>query len=143
MPGEKMRALIVDDSRFVRNFIAGLLQTMQIDSAQAADGRQALQVLAADPQFDLALVNINMPVMNGFELLKAMREESHFNSIKVMIVSSNADKTIVSNAVKLGANQFLMKPFAETHLREKLVSMGILQKPPQPVVPAPVPVLVT
>jgi len=122
-----MRALIVDDSRFIRNFMCGLLKTMHIESSQAADGQEALDMLTNDPNFDLALVDINMPVMNGIDLVKTVRGQSAFNSMKVMMVTTEAENSVVSKALELGADEFLMKPFDEQGLKEKLGLLGILE----------------
>jgi two-component system chemotaxis response regulator CheY len=122
-----MRALIVDDSRFIRNFLGGLLQTMQIDYAQAADGQEALDMLVSGQHFDLALVDVNMPVMNGLDLVKTVREQPAFNSMKVMMVTTEAETMVVVKALELGADEFLMKPFSEEGLKEKLELMGILE----------------
>jgi two-component system chemotaxis response regulator CheY len=122
-----MRALIVDDSRFIRNFLGGILRTMQIDSTQAADGQEALSILNTDQHFDLALVDVNMPCMNGLDLVKMVREQSGFNGMKVMMVTTEAETTIVSKALELGADEFLMKPFSEDSLKEKLGLLGILE----------------
>ncbi len=66
---ETMRALIVDDSRFVRGYLRGLLEEKGIECEEAADGQAGLERLHAGPAFDLALVDWNMPVMNGLEML--------------------------------------------------------------------------
>ncbi len=122
-----MRALIVDDSRFIRDFLGGLLRGMQIESSQAADGREALDLLSSGTQFDIALVDVNMPTMNGLDLVKSVREQEAFNEMKVMMVTTEADTTIVSKALQLGADEFLMKPFSEESLKEKLWLMGIVE----------------
>jgi two-component system chemotaxis response regulator CheY len=122
-----MRALIIDDSRFIRNFLGGLLRAMEIDSTQAADGTEALSILNSDPNFDLALVDVNMPAMNGLDLIKTVREQTMFNAMKVMMVTTEAETTIVSKALELGADEFLMKPFSEDSLKEKLELLGILE----------------
>ena len=70
-----MRALIVDDSRFVRGFLRGLLMERGIDCEEAADGQAAMDRLHECEPFDLALVDWNMPVMNGLEMLQQMRAE--------------------------------------------------------------------
>ena len=68
-----MRALIVDDSRFVRDYLRGLLEEKGIECEEAADGRSGLMHLYNGDPFDLALVDWNMPVMDGFDMLRQMR----------------------------------------------------------------------
>ena len=69
-----MRALIVDDSSFIREYLRHLLSRMDIVCEEAVDGSDALTVLAAEETFDLMLLDVNMPVMNGLECVKALRE---------------------------------------------------------------------
>jgi two-component system chemotaxis response regulator CheY len=66
-----MRALIVDDSRFVRGYVRGLLEEKGIDCEEAGDGQAALDLVLGGKPFDLALVDWNMPVMNGLDMLTA------------------------------------------------------------------------
>jgi two-component system chemotaxis response regulator CheY len=122
-----MRALIVDDSRFIRDFIGGLLKTLQIDSSQAADGCEALTMLNSGAQFDFALVDVNMPMMNGLDLVRQVRQKDTFSKMKLMMVTTEADTAIVSKALELGADEFLMKPFSEDSLRRKLGIMGFVE----------------
>ena len=82
-----MRALIVDDSRFVRSFLRGLLEGKGIECEEAADGQAGLDRLHGELVFDLALLDWNMPVMNGLEMLKELRAEG-FSGIKVMMVTT-------------------------------------------------------
>ncbi len=70
-----MRALIVDDSRFVRGFLRGLLEEKGIECEEAGDGQAGLDQLHGGVPFDLALVDWNMPVMDGLEMLKQLRAE--------------------------------------------------------------------
>ncbi len=68
-----MRALIVDDSSFIREYLRHLLSRMDIVCEEAVDGSDALMVLAGDEAFDLLLLDVNMPVMNGLECVKTLR----------------------------------------------------------------------
>ncbi len=82
-----MRALIVDDSRFVRGFLRGLLEGRGIECDEAGDGQAGLDILRAEEEFDLAFIDWNMPVMNGLEMLKNLRAEGHVD-MKVMMVTT-------------------------------------------------------
>jgi len=121
-----MRALIVDDSRFVRDFLRGLLEKRGAECAQAADGRAALDRLHEDPPFDLALVDWNMPVMNGLEMLKQMRAEG-YGEVKVMMVTTEAENDFITRALEAGADEYLMKPFDDAALAEKLDLLGLAE----------------
>ena len=119
-----MRALIVDDSRFVRGFIRGLLEEKGIECEEAGDGKAALDLVDTGKPFDLALVDWNMPVMNGFELLTAIRSAGH-NEMKVMMVTTEAENDFIVRALDAGADEYLMKPFDDEALNEKLVMLGL------------------
>ncbi len=121
-----MRALIVDDSRFVRIYLRGLLEARGIACEEAADGLAGLDRLRDGPPFDLALVDWNMPGMTGLEMVKAMRGEG-FGDLKVMMVTTEADNEYIVSALDAGADEYLMKPFDEEALGEKLAMMGLVE----------------
>jgi two-component system chemotaxis response regulator CheY len=81
-----MRALIVDDSRFVRDYLRMMLEEKGIECEEAADGRDGLDHMHKCAPFDLALVDWNMPVMDGLDMLKNLRAEG-YNEVKVMMVT--------------------------------------------------------
>jgi two-component system chemotaxis response regulator CheY len=121
-----MRALIVDDSRFVRGFLRGLLEEKGIECAEAADGRAGMDLLQASASFDLALVDWNMPGMNGLEMLKRMRAEGYAD-IKVMMVTTETENEFILRALDAGADEYLMKPFDDEALTEKLAMLGLVE----------------
>lgn len=121
-----MRALIVDDSRFVRIFLRGLLEKKGIECAEAGDGEAGLQLLQAGPSFDVALVDWNMPVLNGLEMLKKLRAQG-FMGIKVMMVTTEAENEFIARALEAGADEYLMKPFDDEALSEKLAMLGLAE----------------
>ena len=121
-----MRALIVDDSRFVRGFLRGLLEEKGIECDEAADGQAGLDRLHGDHDFDLALLDWNMPVMNGLEMLKDLRAEG-FSGIKVMMVTTEAENDFILRALDAGADEYLMKPFDDEALNEKLAMLGLAE----------------
>ena len=119
-----MRALIVDDSSFIREYLRHLLSRMDIVCEEAVDGSDALTVLAAKETFDLILLDVNMPGMNGLECVKALREARLGPEMKVMMVTTEADHSFITKALDNGADEFLMKPFTAQSLREKLALLG-------------------
>jgi two-component system chemotaxis response regulator CheY len=121
-----MRALIVDDSRFVRGFLRGLLEEEGIECEEAADGRAGLDRLHGERAFDLALLDWNMPVMNGLEMLKEMRAEG-FTGTRVMMVTTEAENDFIVRALDAGADEYLMKPFDGEALKEKLAMLGLVE----------------
>src|SRR5208283_5719612 len=121
-----MRALIVDDSRFVRGYLRGMLEEKGIECEEAADGQAGMERLKQRPPFDIALVDWNMPVMNGLEMLQRMRAEG-FADVKVMMVTTEAENDFIIRALDAGADEYLMKPFDEAALREKLAMLGLVE----------------
>ena len=125
-----MRALIVDDSRFVRGFLRGMLEERGIECAEAGDGQAGLDQIHSQiqgsTQFDLALVDWNMPVMDGLEMLKQLRAEG-FAAMKVMMVTTEAENDFIVRALNAGADEYLMKPFDDEALSEKLAMLGLVE----------------
>ena len=121
-----MRALIVDDSRFVRGYLRGLLEEKGIECEEAADGHAGMDQLKSRPPFDLALVDWNMPVMDGLDLLKQLRAEG-YGDVKVLMVTTEAENDYILRALDAGANEYLMKPFDDEALCEKLAMLGLVE----------------
>jgi two-component system chemotaxis response regulator CheY len=121
-----MRALIVDDSRFVRGYLRGLLEEKGIECEEAADGQQGIDRLSEGEPFDVALVDWNMPVMDGLEMLKTMRSTG-YSDVKVMMVTTEAENDFIVRALDAGADEYLMKPFDDEALTEKLAMMGLVE----------------
>jgi two-component system chemotaxis response regulator CheY len=121
-----MRALIVDDSRFVRGYLRGLLEEKGIECEEAADGQAGMEKLNSGLDFDLALVDWNMPVMNGLDMLVEMRAQG-WSDIKVMMVTTEAENDFIIRALDAGADEYLMKPFDDEALTEKLAMMGLVE----------------
>jgi len=120
-----MRALIVDDSRFIRQYLRQLLESMGLSCEEAVDGREALDVLARESRFDYMLLDVNMPVMGGLECVKELREAGLHKPMKVMMVTTEADSSFITRALECGADEYLMKPFTPQSLREKLTMLGM------------------
>jgi two-component system chemotaxis response regulator CheY len=121
-----MRALIVDDSNFIREYLRYLLHRMGVVCEEAVNGSEALSVLARAQEFDLMLLDVNMPVMNGLECVKALRAAQLGPQMKVMMVTTEADNTFIEKAIDNGADEFLMKPFTPESLREKMLLLGLV-----------------
>lgn len=121
-----MRALIVDDSGFIREYLKVLLHRMGVVCEEAVNGSHALTVLAEAESFDLMLLDVNMPVMNGLECVKALRDARLGPDMKVMMVTTEADHSFITKALDNGADEFLMKPFTPESLREKMLLLGFV-----------------
>jgi two-component system chemotaxis response regulator CheY len=121
-----MRALIVDDSRFVRGYLRGLLEEKGIECDEAADGHAGIERLHCEEPFDLALVDWNMPVMNGLDMLKMLRSQG-YKGMKVMMVTTEAENDFILRALDAGADEYLMKPFDDEALTKKLAMLGLVE----------------
>jgi len=91
---------------------------------EAGDGQTALDRIHTSAPFDLALVDWNMPVMNGLEMVERIRAEG-YRDIKVLMVTTEAENDYIMRALDAGADEYLMKPFDDAALGEKLVMMGV------------------
>jgi two-component system chemotaxis response regulator CheY len=119
-----MKALIVDDSTFFRDFLTQQLQRLGHACVVAEDAIAALTMLRSGECFDLMLLDVNMPGMNGLECVRQLREENIDAQMKVMMVTNEADHYLIEAAFAYGADEFLMKPFTGPCLREKLLLLG-------------------
>ncbi len=121
-----MKFLIVDDFSTMRRIVRGLLKEMGYSNAdEAEDGAVALQMLKAQ-SYDFVVCDINMPNMNGFELLKAVKADPALKSIPVLMVTAEARKEDIVLAAQTGAAGYIVKPFNKATLEEKV--QKILQK---------------
>ena len=119
-------ALVVDDSRAMRMILARTLRELGYDVREAANGREALQVIEAENNaVKLALVDWNMPEINGLELLKRIRLNPELSSLRVIMVTTETELDQMAAALEAGANEYVMKPFTKDILLEKLDLVGI------------------
>ncbi len=121
-----MRALIVDDSRFTRDYLKVLLMRRGLDCMAAENGAAGLECLGCSGPYDVALVDWNMPVMGGLEMVKVMRRDPALDGLKILMVTTEAENGNIEAALEAGADEYLMKPFDETCLIEKLGMIGVL-----------------
>lgn len=113
-----MKALVVDDSMTIRRIIIKALGIVGInETVEAANGLEAVEA-AKDSDVGLVLLDWNMPKMNGMEALKTMRAAG--NKVPIIMVTTEAEKTRVIEAIKAGANDYLIKPFTPEQLAAKV-----------------------
>ena len=121
------KALVVDDSKAIRGMLARILIRYGFDVLQAGDGVEALTALdgeAAD--IDLLCVDYNMPEMNGIELLTEMREQARFDDLPIMMVTTETHLECMTSALAVGADEYVMKPFTDGMIADKLRLLGFL-----------------
>jgi two-component system chemotaxis response regulator CheY len=113
-----MKALVVDDSMTIRRIVIKALGMVGInETTEAADGAEAVAAATAD-NFDVVLLDWNMPKMSGIETLRALRQEGV--KTPVIMVTTEAEKSRVIEAIKSGANDYLIKPFSPDQLAQKV-----------------------
>ena len=120
--------LVVDDSAAIRKILTRVLRQtgMAIQTIhEAGDGQEALAVMAQH-RVDLVLSDINMPKMDGLQLLASLKASSQWHRIPVVMITTEGGETKVAEAVKLGAAGYVRKPFTADQIKEKLV--GILEQ---------------
>jgi len=120
-----MRALVVDDSRVMRLIIGKIVKENGFEVVEAGNGQEALdQLRAADSQITLALVDWNMPVMDGLSFVQAARADGAFSALRLIMVTTESGSEQVARAIEAGADEYLMKPFTKESLRDKLAMIG-------------------
>lgn len=122
-----MRTLIVDDSRFIRDYLASLLEERGIECVGTENGQEGLKSVLRSGPFDVALVDWNMPVMGGLDFVRAVRSDHAFDAMKIVMVTTEAENGFITAALDAGANEYLMKPFDERGLFDKLHMIGAVE----------------
>ncbi len=121
-----MKFLIVDDFSTMRRIVRGLLKEIgYINAEEAEDGAVALNMLK-NGKFDFVVSDINMPNMNGFDLLKAIKADDALKHLPVLMVTAEARKEDIVLAAQTGAAGYIVKPFTKATLEEKV--QKIMQK---------------
>jgi two-component system, chemotaxis family, chemotaxis protein CheY len=120
MDAANMKFLIVDDFSTMRRIVRNLLKEIGYNNAdEAEDGAVALNKLRGG-NFDFVVSDLNMPNMNGFELLRAIRADGALKALPVLLVTAEAKKEDIVTAAQAGASGYIVKPFTKATLEEKL-----------------------
>ena len=118
-----MRFLIVDDSSTMRRIIINTLSRLgHRDVIEAANGREGLDRLAHN-QVDMIFTDWNMPEMNGIEFVRAIRAMDGMSAVPILMVTTNAAKADIVEALRAGVNNYVVKPFTPDTMREKIDSV--------------------
>jgi two-component system, chemotaxis family, chemotaxis protein CheY len=123
---ERQRILIVEDSPTMRQLLVFALRRLRgVDIVEAQDGMDGLRKLSSD-RFDLALIDINMPVMDGLKLIGLMRGEESLRDVPVVVITTEGAAQDRERALRLGANEYLTKPIQANRVLE--VARGLLER---------------
>ncbi len=117
-----MKVLTVDDSSVVRKIIRGAVEVLEYQLLEAEDGYEALDILEKQyVDVKLILLDWNMPGINGFELLKSIKENKKYKKIPVMMVTTESEKENIIQAIQAGACHYLVKPFTMDELTKRML----------------------
>ncbi len=117
--------LIVDDSKVIRMVAKKILQDLDFETVEAADGQQAMDACLTKMP-DAILLDWNMPVMSGIEFLRALRSSPGGDKPIVVFCTTENDIEHIQVAIEAGANEYIMKPFDSEIVRAKFEQVGIL-----------------
>jgi two-component system chemotaxis response regulator CheY len=122
---ERQRILIVEDSPTMRQLLVFALRRLKsVEIVEAQDGMDGLRKVSSD-HFDLALIDINMPVMDGLKLISLIRGEDSLKEIPIVVITTEGAKEDRDRALALGANEYLTKPIQAN--RVLAVARGLLK----------------
>jgi two-component system, chemotaxis family, chemotaxis protein CheY len=121
-----MRALIIDDSRAMRAVLGRILTELGFETSEAGNGREGLEHLREHTTPDLALVDWNMPEMNGIDFVQAVRAAREYDGMRLVMVTTETEMTRVVKALGAGVDAYIMKPFAKAAVVEQLQRVGLV-----------------
>jgi two-component system, chemotaxis family, chemotaxis protein CheY len=121
-----VRALILDDSRAMRSLLRRILDSAGFEVVEGADGQQGLDVLSRGPLPDVALVDWNMPGLDGLSFVKAVRDKPEYRPMTLMMVTTESEYGQIVRALAAGAHEYLIKPFTADAVIAKLRLLGLV-----------------
>ncbi|WP_110180311.1 response regulator [Nocardioides solisilvae] len=122
-----MHALIIDDSRAMRLILRRILAGLGFGATEAANGREALDLLEVGLHPDLCLVDWNMPVMDGYDFVSEVRKVREWRDITLMMVTTESEHAQIVKALAAGAHEYVIKPFTAEAIADKLELLGLVQ----------------
>ncbi len=121
MPKPETHILVVDDFPTMRKIVKSVLKQLgYINITEAEDGQIAINTLKGNPSIEFVVSDWNMPNMTGIELLKAVRADPKLKHLPFLMVTAEADKDNIVEAVKSGVSNYIVKPFNATTMKEKI-----------------------
>lgn len=110
------RILVVEDSASTRSFVRAILESPDVEVTEAQSGFDAMRLLPR-ARYDLIITDINMPDVNGLELISFIRKSEQYKTTPLVIISTQATERDIERGKKLGADAFVAKPFTPETLR--------------------------
>jgi len=122
-----MRAMVIDDSRAMRMILRRIVTKLSFEVIEAEDGREALDLLARMAEVpELALIDWNMPNVNGLEFVAKVRSEPRLREMTLVMVTTESEQNQIVRALAAGAHEYVIKPFTEGAMIEKLALLGLV-----------------
>ncbi len=123
-----MRALILDDSRAMRTILRKVMRSAGFDVVEGADGQQGLDALSSGPLPDVALVDWNMPGIDGLSFVHAVRDRPEYRPMTLMMVTTESEHNQIVRALAAGAHEYIIKPFTADAIIDKLNLLGLMRQ---------------
>jgi two-component system chemotaxis response regulator CheY len=124
--GPVVQALVIDDSRAMRSILRRVLVELGFEVSEAANGQEALTHVVEHGAPDVALVDWNMPVMDGLQFVVELRSRREFRGVTLMMVTTESEHAQMVRALAAGAHEYLVKPFTPDAIAAKLALLGLL-----------------
>jgi two-component system chemotaxis response regulator CheY len=120
-----MLAMVIDDSRAMRAILKRIVVELGFDVVEAADGQEALDKMVDGPLPDIALIDWNMPVLDGLAFVTAVRANKEWRDVTLMMVTTEGEHAQIVRALAAGAHEYVIKPFTPDAIEEKLQLLGL------------------
>ena len=121
-----MLAMVIDDSRAMRSILRRIVTELGFECVEAADGQDAIDKLNAGPGPDLALIDWNMPVLDGLSFVTHVRDNREWKDVTLMMVTTEGEHAQIVRALAAGAHEYVIKPFTADAIQEKLQLLGLV-----------------
>ena len=121
-----MLAMVIDDSRAMRSILRRIVTELGFDCVEAGDGKEALDKMAHGEVPDVALVDWNMPVLDGLEFVSAVRASKEWRHVTLMMVTTEGEHAQIVRALAAGAHEYVIKPFTPDAIHDKLQLLGLV-----------------
>ena len=122
------KAMVIDDSKAIRMILTRTLSKLGYEVCAAENGKQAMAILNQQaPKLTFFLVDWNMPEMNGLEFVRQVRRTPAYADVPLMMVTTETEVDQMVTALEAGANEYVMKPFTDDIIADKLRLLGVLE----------------
>jgi two-component system chemotaxis response regulator CheY len=119
--------LVVDDSKIIRRIARQIVESLSFACNEAEDGQVALDS-CKQTMPDVILLDWNMPVMNGYEFLLAVRKIPNGDKPVIIFCTTENEMSQIMKAIEAGANEYIMKPFDATIIKDKFIQTGVIEE---------------